>query len=156
MWDWRRSHRSWNSIMNRCSAIVNQYRAKSSYVCILPTPKRNKTTCLHHTHWICRPPPPSADVDEQEPPLLPTPPTETPFQLPTPPKATQFKPPNQRKEKKGKRLFPSPVMTRSRRQQKVTGLRRMTIADIVSKETVCCVGGKVKHQNRLSTTRLIR
>ena len=31
-----------------------------------------------------------------------------------------------------------------------------TIGDLVSKETVCCVGGKVKHLNRLSTTRSIR
>ena len=30
------------------------------------------------------------------------------------------------------------------------------IGGIVSKETVCCVGGKVKHENRLSTTRSIR
>ena len=30
------------------------------------------------------------------------------------------------------------------------------IGDLVSKETVCCVGGKVKHENRLSTARLIR
>ena len=30
------------------------------------------------------------------------------------------------------------------------------IGDLVSKETVCCVGGKVKHKNRLSTTRSIR
>ena len=27
----------------------------------------------------------------------------------------------------------------------------MELEDLVSKETLCCVGGKVKHQNKLST-----
>ena len=29
-----------------------------------------------------------------------------------------------------------------------------TIGDLVSKETVCCLYGKVKHENKLSTTKV--
>ena len=32
----------------------------------------------------------------------------------------------------------------------------LTIGDLVSKETVCCVGGKVKHKSKLSTARSMR
>ena len=39
---------------------------------------------------------------------------------------------------------------------KVTGKRHLTIGDLVSKETVCCVGGKEKHASKFSTTRSIR
>ena len=114
-------------------AILNKYRAKIPYVRILPTPKQNKGKRPRRPAFATRigsavlpPQPPPADVEEEEEPLLlPTPPTETPLQLPTPPEATPFKPPNQRKEEKGKRLLPSSVMmTRSRRQQRGTGLRR--------------------------------
>ena len=31
-----------------------------------------------------------------------------------------------------------------------------TVGDLVSKETVCCVDGKVKHLSKLSTTRSVR
>ena len=32
----------------------------------------------------------------------------------------------------------------------------LTVGDLVSKETVCCVTGKVKHKSKLSTTRFSR
>ena len=71
------------------------------------------------------PTPVDVEEEEEEPLLLPTPTTETPLQLPTTPEETPFKPPNQGKEKRGKRLLPTPVMmTRSKRQQKGTGLGR--------------------------------
>ena len=105
----------YDRIMNRYRAILNQYRAKIPYVRILPTPKQKKRKRTRRPAFATPIgsavllPPPSTDADEEEEPLLlPTPPTETPLQLPTPPEATPFKPPNQRKEKKGKRLLPSP------------------------------------------------
>ena len=33
---------------------------------------------------------------------------------------------------------------------------QLTIEDLVSKETVCCISGKVKHLSKLSTTGLVR
>ena len=121
----------YDSIMNRYRAILNQYRAKIPYFRILPTPKRKterkllrQTAFANPIGCAVLPSPPPRDVDEEESLLLSTPPKETALQIPTPPEATPFKPPNERKERKGNRLLLSPVMTRSRRLQKGTGLRR--------------------------------
>ena len=126
----------YDSIMNRYRNILNQYRAKIPYVQVLKTPKRKKRKRVRRPAFatpigtaVLPTPVPAEEEDEEEeeaPLLLPTPPAKTPLQLPSPPEATPFKPPYHRKEKRGGRLLPSPVMTRSKQkqQQKGTRLRR--------------------------------
>ena len=123
----------YDSIMNRYRNILNQYRVKIPYVRFLKRPKRKKRKRVKRPAFatpigtaVLQTPVPAKEEEEEEAPLiLPTPPAETPLQLPSPPEATPFKPPYHGKEKKRKRLLPSPVMTRSKqKQQKGTGLRR--------------------------------
>ena len=119
----------YDSIINRYRNILNQYRSKTPYVRGLPKPKRKKRKRVKRpafatpTGTAVPPTPAPAEEEEEEeevPLLLPTPPEEAQFQFPPPPYATPFIPSYHGKEKKGRRLLPSPVMTGSKQKKEKT------------------------------------
>ena len=126
----------YDSIMNRYRNILNQYRSKIPYVRVLPTPKRKKKRKRPKRPAFATPIgtavlpiPAPADVEEEEeeeekeeeeaPFLFPTPP-DTPLQLPSTSDTTPFIPSYHGKEKRGRKLLPSPVMTRWKQKKEKT------------------------------------
>ena len=121
----------YDSIMNRYRNILNQYRSEIPYVRVLPTPKRKKRKRPNRPAFATPigtailPTLAPAEVEEEEeeeeeeeaPFLFPTPPADTPLQLPSTSDATPFIPSYHGKEKRGRRLLPSPVMTRSKKRK---------------------------------------
>ena len=121
----------YDSIMNRYRNILNQYRSKIPYVRVLPTPKRKKRKRPKRPAFATPigtavlPTPAPAEVEEEEeeeeeeaPLIVHTPPVEAQFQFPTPlPETASFIPSHHGKEKRGRRLLPSPVMTRSKKRK---------------------------------------
>ena len=123
----------YDSIMNRYRNILNQYRSKIPYVRVLPTPKRKKRKRPKRPAFATPigtavlPTPTPAEVEEEEeeeeeaPLFVDTPPVEAQFQFPTPlPETASFIPTHHGKEKRGRRLLPSPVMTRSKQRKEKT------------------------------------
>ena len=122
----------YDSIMNRYRNILNQYRSKIPYVWVLPTPKRRKRKRPKRPAFATPigtavlPTPAPAEVEEEEeeeeaPLFVDTPPVEAQFQFPTPlPEAASFIPSYHGKEKRGRRLLSSPVMTRSKQRKEKT------------------------------------
>ena len=125
----------YNSIVNRYRNILNQYRSKIPYVRILPTPKRKKRKRPKRPAFATPigtavlPIPAPAEVEEEEeeeeeeeaPLFVDSRPVEAQFQFPTPlPETASFIPSYHGKEKRGRRLLPSPVMTRSKQRKQKT------------------------------------
>ena len=127
----------YDSIMSRYRNILNQYRSKIPYVRVLPKPKRKKKRKRPKRPAFATPIgtavlpiPAPAEVEEEEeeeekeeeeaPFLFPTPPADTPLQLPSTSDTTPFIPSYHGKEKRGRRLLPSPVMTRSKQRKEKT------------------------------------
>ena len=115
----------YDSIMNRYRNILNQCRSKIPYVRVLPKPKRKKRKRAKRLAFATPigkavlPTPATAQEEEEEeeeeaPLLLDTPPVEAQFQFPPAPETAPFIPTHHGKEKRGSRLLPSPVMTRSK------------------------------------------
>ena len=113
----------YDSIMNRYRNILNQYRSKIPYVRVLPTPKRKKKRKRPKRPAFATPIgtavlpiPAPAEVEEEEEEEEKEE-EEAPFLFPTPPDTPST---HQRKEKKGRRLLPSPVMTRWKQKKEKT------------------------------------
>ena len=110
----------YDSIMSRYKNILNQYRSKIPYVRVLPTPKRKKRKRPKRPAFATPigtavlPIPAPAEVEEEEEEEEKEE-EEAPFLFPTPPDTP---PTHQRKEKKGRKLLPSPVMMTRWKQKK--------------------------------------
>ena len=83
----------YDSIMNRYRNILNQYRSKIPYVRVLPTPKRKKRKRPNRPVFA------------------------TPIGTAVLPTSAPAEVEEEEKEKRGRRLLPSPVMTRSKKRK---------------------------------------
>ena len=123
----------YDSIMSRYRNILNQYRSKIPYVRVLPKPKRKKRKRPKRPAFATPigtavlPTPAPAEVEEEEeeeeeaPLFVSTPPVEAQFQFPTPlPETASYIPSYHGKEKRGRSLLTSPVMTRSKQRKEKT------------------------------------